>query len=155
MHSKQHIMRKVLKLRALAERPGTKAEGAAAAAAAAGLCKEYGITDEDLELRAGLEAELHGGTDRASERDVARGFAQRNDGSGRPIGSAVALADHEQHPDRVHLAYDYMSSVCGVRPTFVWVFERDQLLTFEDSCPHCLATGIFDTRRERKRLAGS
>jgi Protein of unknown function (DUF2786) len=154
MHSKQHIMRKVLKLLALAERPGSKAEGIAAAAAAAGLRKEYGITDEDLELRAGLEAELHGGTDRASERDVARGYSQR-DGSGRPEASDVALADHQRHPDRVHLAYDYMSSVCGVRPTFVWVFERDQLLTFDDSCPHCLATGIFDTRRERKRLTAT
>lgn len=150
MHSKAHIARKVLKLLALAERPGSPAEGAAARKAADGLIKEYGLTDEDLEIRRDLEAELYGHADR--QRDVARGYVPRSS-STRPSGSSVALADHELHPNRVHLAWDYMTSVCGVSPTFVWVPDRDKLLTFDDPCPHCLATGIFDTRKERRRLA--
>lgn len=169
MHSKSQIARKVLKLRALAARPGSVAEGEAATAAAASLVKEYGLTEAGIRLEAELDQYLGPAPDRAAERDRVRRDRRRDDwrdfdtaptdkeprrgpASQRPRASELVLEQHEKNPDRVHLAYDYLSSVCGVRPTFVWVFERDKLLTFDDPCPFCLASGIFDTRKARKRL---
>lgn len=160
MLTKDQIARKILKLRALAERPGSPAEGDAAREAIRSLMKDYGITDDDLRLRAAVD-EATTGPDRAAAEAAAWGTWQnpterlrrRGPPSGRPEPAAgVILSEHHLNPNRVHLAYDYMSSVCGVQPSFVWVFEREKLLTFDDPCPFCLATGMVDTRRARKRL---
>jgi len=157
MLPKDKIARRVVKLLELGRRPGTEAEGVAARKAAAELTAEYNLTDDDLRLARELDGLLEQ-PDHAAQRHRARRERQPDreqdyDRHGkRPIATDYVLEQHRIYPERVHLAYDDMSSVCGVRPTFVWVMERDKLLTFDDPCPFCLASGIFDTRQARKRL---
>jgi len=149
MLTRDQVARKILKLRALAARPGSEAEGDAAREAAATLMRDYGITADDLRLRAEVD-QATTGPDRAAEQ--ARAEPRRGPPSSRPVAARAVATDHALHPNRVHLAYDYESSVCGVRPTFVWVHTRDKLLTFDDPCPHCIVSGVLDTRTARKRL---
>jgi hypothetical protein len=156
MVSKDKAARRVAKLLELGRRPGTPAEGVAARKAAAELTAEYGLTDDDIRLARDVDRILEQ-PDRAAESYRARRDreARRDDHKhrdDRPIATDYVLEQHRAHPERVHLAYDDMSSVCGVRPTFVWVKLRDELLGFDDPCPFCLASGIFDTRQARKRL---
>jgi hypothetical protein len=156
MHSKDKIARRVVKLLELGKRPGTEAEGIAARKAAAELTAEYGLTDDDLRLARELDGLLEQ-PDRAAEHDRARRDRERHGKQDqargdRPVATDYVLEQHRIHPERVHLAYDDLSSVCGVRPTFVWCKLRDELLGFDEPCPYCLASGVIDTRQARKRL---
>jgi hypothetical protein len=143
--TREQAARRVVKLRALAERPGSPGEGKAAAELADELVTRFDLGPDELETRERLD-EYYAGPD-YSARPKARGDRPR-------AAAGAVLVDHEEHPDRVHLAFDHMRSVCGVDPTFVWVRERDKLLTYDDPCLHCLATGMIDTRHPRRRLPG-
>jgi hypothetical protein len=180
--TRDEAIRRVMKLRALAERPGTAHEGDTAAKMSAELVKQFAIEPHELKTREELD-EFFSQPDRAPDRDERGRFRRRagpraapdwvdmfsffaraastagigdqiRDTIRRGRAAATAMSDHFKFPNRVHLAASDMGSVCGIGPSFVWVKLREELERQPDACPHCLGTGIIDAREPRRRLPG-
>lgn len=157
--TKDRALEQILRLRAMAERPGTPAEGAAARDIAERLMGQYDVTAADIEARIELDAAVH---DQPVEHD-APDMSNYPDWWPRPKprrgagvrATARSLADHDEFPDRVHMAYDDMISICGARPTFVWTYERAIAEKSGNACPHCMDVGLLTTRIPRLEAAAA
>jgi hypothetical protein len=165
--TRPEALRRIMRLRALAARPGTPEEGDTAGRAARALAEREKISEDEIagfekanKLGAGeidpndadLWAELIRVVLRAN-RDRGRGFHGKAP-HGVDWPSATAVQDHISRPDRVHMAIDNWQAVCGVtpntnpkKPSFVWTYTRAIALTSGMPCQHCLSVGLLDARR--------
>jgi Protein of unknown function (DUF2786) len=151
--TKDRAIEQIMRLRALAERPGTAAEGAAARDIAERLMGQHDVSADDIADRIAQDAAVH---DQPVEHDAPDMSAypawwprpKARTGPG-VRATARSLADHDEFPDRVHMAYNEMISVCGARPTFVWTYERAIAEKSGNACPHCMDVGLLTTRIPR------
>ncbi len=148
--TKERAIEQILRLRALAERPGTRAEGESARDISERLMGQYDVTAEDLRERIELDEALAAEPPRPGDPNMAdypSWWPRPTPRYGAGVrATRQSLADHDAFPDRVHMAYNEMISVCGAEPTFVWAFDRAILEKSGNACPHCMAVGLLTTR---------
>lgn len=138
--TKREAIQRVLKVRALGRRPGTHFEGAAADQVARHIMERFQITESELAAAAAVE-----------DNEPSAGVVEQPP-QHRRAALDVILRDHQQHPERVHMAINFMMAICGVRPTFVWTESREIAIASGVPCPHCLDIGITDARRPWDRV---